>query len=178
MSRNKLDILYLNPPWPERGGGKIKRGADKHYNLMSVKEIIALPIGAYAKKNSHIYLWVTNNYLAAGLKAIDAWGFDYKSTVTWVKDKMGIGQYFRGQTEHCLFGVKGMIPYKSENGKRCQHVTFFQEPRTNHSEKPEKMREIINHVSFREGFQRGEFFARREVEGWDCYGDEIGKPID
>lgn len=23
--------VYLDPPWPERGGGKSKRGADRHY---------------------------------------------------------------------------------------------------------------------------------------------------
>lgn len=36
--------IYADPPWMERGGGKIKRGADKHYPLMSTKDIIALPV--------------------------------------------------------------------------------------------------------------------------------------
>lgn len=26
----KYRTIYIDPPWPERGGGKIKRGADKH----------------------------------------------------------------------------------------------------------------------------------------------------
>jgi hypothetical protein len=30
------------PPWPEYGGGKIKRGADRHYPLMSLKAIVQL----------------------------------------------------------------------------------------------------------------------------------------
>lgn len=47
----RYDILYLDPPWPEKGGGKIKRGADRHYKLMSVKEIIGLLIENYAKEN-------------------------------------------------------------------------------------------------------------------------------
>lgn len=27
------DIIYADPPWMERGGGKIKRGADRHYRI-------------------------------------------------------------------------------------------------------------------------------------------------
>jgi hypothetical protein len=29
----KYRTIYIDPPWPERGGGKIKRGADRHYSL-------------------------------------------------------------------------------------------------------------------------------------------------
>ena len=39
--------LYADPPWPERGGGKIKRGADRHYALMPVAEILAMPFGEW-----------------------------------------------------------------------------------------------------------------------------------
>ena len=37
----KYRTIYADPPWMERGGGKIKRGADKHYPLMSTKDIAA-----------------------------------------------------------------------------------------------------------------------------------------
>lgn len=36
--------IVCDPPWPERGGGRCKRGADRHYKLMSVREIAALPV--------------------------------------------------------------------------------------------------------------------------------------
>lgn len=36
--------ILIDAPWPERGGGKIKRGADRHYPLMSVPKIMALPV--------------------------------------------------------------------------------------------------------------------------------------
>ena len=41
--QKKYKTIYADPPWPEKGGGKIKRGADKHYNLMTIKEIDQLP---------------------------------------------------------------------------------------------------------------------------------------
>jgi N6-adenosine-specific RNA methylase IME4 len=78
----KYKTIYADPPWPERGGGKIKRGADKHYNLMTVKEIAALPIRNIADDNCHLYLWTTNNYLAQALEVMRAWGFRYVTTTT------------------------------------------------------------------------------------------------
>lgn len=33
--QGQYKTIYIDPPWPERGGGKIKRGADRHYALIS-----------------------------------------------------------------------------------------------------------------------------------------------
>ena len=78
----------------------------------------------------HLYLWVTNNFLADGLKVMESWGFRYVTTITWVKDRIGLGQYFRGITEQCLFGVKGKLPYKIIDGKRQQGQTVVYAPKT------------------------------------------------
>jgi len=166
----KYKTIYADPPWPERGGGQIKRGADKHYNLMTVKEIAALPIRNIADDNCHLYLWTTNNYLAQALEVMRAWGFRYVTTITWVKDRIGLGQYYRGITEHCLFGVKGNLPYKIIDGKRQQGRTVIIAPKTKHSEKPQEMRSMIEKVSYA---PRIELFARQRFIGWDCWGDEI-----
>lgn len=165
--------IYTDPPWPEHGGGKIKRGADRHYELMKVKDIIALPVGDLAdSEGCHIYCWVTNNYLPAGLETLAAWGFRYVTMITWTKDKIGLGQYFRGLTEHCLFAVRGSLPYKIINGKRQQGVTGFYAPKGQHSEKPEQMRQMIEVVSYA---PRIELFARQSAPGWDTWGNEVGK---
>jgi N6-adenosine-specific RNA methylase IME4 len=169
----KYEIIYADPPWAEFGGGKIKRGADRHYPLMKTEEIIALPVANIAANNAHLYLWVTNNKLPDGLRVMAAWGFDYKTLITWKKDRFGLGQYFRGNTEHCLFGVKGMLPYKIENNKRQQGVTGFDAPRTKHSSKPLEMRDLINKVSNRQGFNCIELFARERFDGFDAWGNEV-----
>lgn len=119
----KYRTIYIDPPWPERGGGKIKRGADKHYSLMSVAEIKALPVAQLADRaGCHLYCWATNNYLPAAIDCIRAWGFEYVTTITWMKNQQGLGQYYRGLTEHCIFATtKKRLPYKvSPEGKRCQ----------------------------------------------------------
>jgi N6-adenosine-specific RNA methylase IME4 len=168
----KYKTIYADPPWPEKGGGKIRRGADRHYPLMPVKTIIAMSaeLQPFINNDAHLYLWVTNNYLPAGLDVMKAWGFDYKTTITWVKDRMGLGQYFRGQSEHCLFGVRGVLPYKSIDGKRAQGVTAFYAPRTEHSRKPEEMHRMIERVSYA---PRLELFARRPAAGWNIWGNQV-----
>lgn len=168
----KYRTIYIDPPWPEHGGGKIKRGADRHYKLMSLEDIKSLPVGNLVDQDGcHIYLWVTNNYLQAGLDCLKAWGFTYVTIITWIKDRQGLGQYYRGITEHCLFGVtQKRLPYKMENNHRCQGVTGFTEKKTIHSRKPEQMRRMIERVSYA---PRIELFARQASEGWDVWGNEV-----
>ena len=161
----KYQIIYADPPWYESGGGRVKRGANRHYKLMTTREIMNLPVSRIADDNCHLYLWTTNNFLEDAIKVVNAWGFKYKTMITWVKDRFGLGQYFRGQTEHCIFAVKGFIPYKidSNTGKRCQGTTCFYAKRRRHSEKPEEMRRLIELVSDRPGFNKIELFARKVI---------------
>lgn len=135
---------------------------------------MTLPIADLAEDNCHLYLWVTNNFLPDGLKVMEAWGFDYKTTITWGKDRFGLGQYFRGQSEHCLFGVKGNLPYKVIDGKRAQGTTFFLARRQEHSQKPVQMREMIEKVSYPPFI---ELFARTQTPGWDVWGNEVVNSI-
>ena len=172
----KYKTIYIDPPWEERGGGKIKRGADAHYPLMNIKDIKKLPIKDIAdtENGCHLYLWTTNNFLPQALECVKEWGFQYVTIITWMKDRQGLGQYYRGLTEHCIFATTAKrLPYKiNENGKRMQGVTGFMEPKTVHSRKPEKMRDMIEKVSYE---PRIEVFAREKFKNWDCYGNEVEK---
>ena len=167
----KYKTIYLDPPWEEKGGGKIKRGADKHYPVLKTKDMAKLPVRELADADGcHIYMWVTNNFLQDGLWLLKQWGFQYVMIITWQKDRIGLGQYYRGITEHCLFAsTKKRLPYKISDGKRQQGVTGFYEAKTIHSRKPIKMREMIEKVSYG---PRIELFARQHTDGWDCWGNE------
>lgn len=109
----KYHTIYADPPWMERGGGKIKRGADRHYPLMSTKDIMALDVPSIAADDCHLYLWVTNNFLPDGLKVMEAWGFRYVTMITWLKDRAGLGQYFRASPRATSLGSRGTRPTKS-----------------------------------------------------------------
>jgi len=166
----KFRTIYVDPPWYERGGGKIKRGADRHYPLMKTKDIIALPVKTICEDNCHIYIWTTNSFCEDAFQVMDEWGFVYKTMITWAKDRIGLGQYFRGRTEHCLFGVKGNLPYKIVDGKRQQGTTLIEAPKTKHSAKPEQMYEYIEKVSYPDYI---ELFARNVRKGWHSWGNEV-----
>ena len=178
MQKYSYKTIYLDPPWPHAaGGGKIRRGANRHYPLMKRAEILALPIQKlYHPDGAHVYLWCTNPSIPDALECLEVWGLEYVTCVTWMKDKIALGQYHRSITEHCLFATTPKkLPYKICEGRRQQGVTGFYAPRGEHSQKPEEMRQMIEKVSYA---PRMELFARKEAEGWTCVGNEIdGKDI-
>lgn len=179
----------LDPPWPERGGGKIKRGADKHYPLLSTMDMARVistsPLWTPAE-NAHAYCWVTDNYLREGLNLLADLGFRYVRTWVWVKlrvdvdarsakdrslaDDMafGLGQYARGQHELLLFGVRG--DGTKVRTERRDIGSVILGPRGRHSAKPPAVYELI------EARSRGpyaEFFARSTRPGWSSWGNEV-----
>jgi N6-adenosine-specific RNA methylase IME4 len=145
---------------------------------MKTDAICALPIAMLAGENAHLYLWVTNNFLRDGFRVLDAWGFRYITLITWKKQHIGLGQYFRGMTEHCMFAVRGNLPYRThmEDGeeKRNQGKTFLEADRTEHSKKPDQVRQWIEQVSYPPYL---ELFALEEFDGWDRWGNEVGTPL-
>jgi N6-adenosine-specific RNA methylase IME4 len=166
--------VSVDPPWPEHGGGKIKRGADRHYSLLKVKDI-APTIMAADKwqpdlEGCHLWLWVTNNYLKAGLEVMEDLGFRYVTNMAWIKVKdynlqIGLGQYLRGAHELVLFGVMGktMLP----EVRNIPSVVVA--PRTKHSRKPQEAYDAIERVS---PGPRLEMFAREARPNWSIWGDQ------
>lgn len=177
----RYGTILADPPWQESGGGKVKRGADRHYPLMKLADICALPIGQLALPDSHLYLWATNNFLERAFEVIRAWGFTFVTCITWGKMgdrgiQEGLGQYFRGSSEQLLFCKRGQPTYRTKaNGKRAQGRTLYLAPRTEHSEKPECFREVIERVSAGPYL---ELFARRAAPGWDLWGNQAPDSIE
>jgi N6-adenosine-specific RNA methylase IME4 len=136
---------------------------------MSVGEICALPVKQLVAEDAHLWLWVTNSTIHAGRQVMDAWGFSYRSILTWIKPRFGLGQYLRSQTEHLLLGVRGHAPI----GFRGQGSWFYA-PVQEHSHKPEEQYAIIERCSPGPYL---ELFARRRRSGWDAWGNEIESDV-
>lgn len=82
--------IQLDPPWLERGGGKIKRGADKHYALLPTPQILDVVAECplfHFEDNAHMFMWVTDNFIKDGLWLMENLGFEFKRTFQWVKVK-------------------------------------------------------------------------------------------
>ena len=114
MSDQLYHTILADPPWNERGGGKIQRGANRHYPLMSDQEIFDLGVPTPQTSCARLppLLVGDKHFPPCWFEALKAWGFRYVTVITWFKDRIGLGQYFRGTTEHMLFAVRGtsMLP--------------------------------------------------------------------
>lgn len=196
---DEYHCIEADAPWPEQGGGKIKRGADKHYDLIKKKEdILRVMVQAPCwrpAKNAHLWLWSTNTYLPWAMWLMEALGFTYKSNRAWGKmtecedfmaddgdhvayklQRPGIGQYFFGQHELLLFGTRGkaITPLHKIDKTLKKPRTLLLAPRTDkHSEKPAQAYADIECVS---PGPRLSMFARDPRPGWDVWGNEVAEP--
>jgi N6-adenosine-specific RNA methylase IME4 len=83
--------ILADPPWDVQQKGE--RGAEQHYPLMSLERIKAMPVAELAAEDAHLWLWVTNATLREGYDVAEAWGFTVRSPLTWVKFRLGLGNY-------------------------------------------------------------------------------------
>lgn len=169
----KYNIIYADPPWLYRDQG-CGGGATKHYPLMKVTEICALPVKEIAAEDCVLFLWATYPMLQEALDVIKAWGFNYKTIgFQWVKLNrsgngyfFGLGRWTRGNTEACLIATKGKPKRISAS---VSQLVFS--PVRRHSQKPDEVRDKI--VALMGEAPRIELFARSAAKGWDCWGNEV-----
>ena len=159
--------ILVDPPWPLQSG-------EKHYRTMSLARIMALPVGALAARDAHLWLWTTNALLPRAYEVAEAWGFTVRSPLTWVKFRLGLGGRYqlRNATEQLLFCTRGKAPL----GSRSQ-PTWFNAPVQEHSRKPAEQFAIIERVSPGPYL---ELFARRRPESnqpWAVWGDQVASDI-
>lgn len=82
----------------------------------------------------------------------------------------GMGRLFRQTHEILLVGVRGKI-YKHLRNKSQRSVHFS--PATKHSIKPEILHNMLDKMFPDETFGKVELFARRQVPGWFCIGNDL-----
>jgi N6-adenosine-specific RNA methylase IME4 len=99
---------------------------------------------------------------------VEAWGFTQKTILTWVKDRMGIGDWLRGQTEHCIMAVRGHLTTTPTN-----QTTVIHAPRREHSRKPEEFYALVEDLCPAAAGGRLDLFQRRPREGWQGHGNEL-----
>ena len=172
-TNKKHNIIYADPPWSYKDK-KCNGNCESHYNTMNLNDICNLPIKNITDKDCVLFLWVTYPMLNEGLKLIEEWGFKYKTIgFQWIKQNksgkgffFGLGRWTRGNSECCLIAVKGK-PKRISNS--VSQLIFS--PLQEHSKKPDIVREKI--VELIGNIPRIELFARKQAEGWDCWGNEV-----
>lgn len=166
LPKDKYNVIYADPPWYYEGGTTPNRIIENQYPTMKTEEICKLEIPA--AKDAILFLWVTSPKLEEGLNVLKSWDFVYKTSMVWVKDKIGMGYYARGRHEFLLIGTKGS-PGVPEPKVRPDSV--IEAPRITHSKKPMGVYDLIEQM-----YPKGkyiELFARNTRKNWKSWGNEV-----
>jgi len=170
LPEGKYQVIYADPPWEyaqeQHTHEKQDTTLETHYPTMPTEDICKLPVQNLTGDNAVLFLWTTSPKLFECKQVIDAWGFDYKSSMVWDKVLHNVGYYVSVRHEFLLICTKGScLP---DNPKL--HDSVLTEERTEHSKKPDTFYGII------EDMYKGkkiELFARKKREGWDTWGNQL-----
>ena len=189
-AQGKYRVILADPPWSytlfndpgDRGA------AATHYNVMTIDELAALPVGNWAADDCALLMWVTWPNLFSSQKLFAAWGFEYRTCAfVWAKANtsaanqlvqltddsnwfFGMGMYTRANTEFCLLGVRGSVPVL-DHGVRQLIVSSIGE----HSAKPVEQYTRIERL-FSGPYL--ELFARKPRDGWSVWGNQVDGAIE
>ena len=181
LERQKYKVIYADPPWDfkvwsKKGAG---RSAERHYGVPPFEQLANMPVIDLADPTGCVLLmWATDPLLDKAFELIARWGFEYKTVgFYWVKLNKrfnsyadyftGLGYWTRSNPEQCLLATLGK-PKRHSKGVHSVVVS----PVRDHSRKPDEVHGRVQRLLYG---PYCELFARREVEGWDCWGDQTGK---
>ena len=106
-----FDVILADPPWKYNNSG-LGGSAEKHYSCMGTDVICAMRerLDPKFSKNAILFLWTTNPFAPDGHRVCEAWGFDYKTSMVWIKDRPTYGKlgfFLYGHHEQLFLAVKG-----------------------------------------------------------------------
>ena len=164
-------VILADPPWPSVSTGP-RGNASANYSLMTLDEICRVPIPA--AEDCALFLWARSPALPEALQVVAAWGFRFVTVaVVWEKissrgePHWGIGLYSRPSVELCLLGMRGKLEVKAHDVGQVIRTR-----RGQHSRKPDEQYDLIERLFG--DLPRIELFARREIVGWDSWGNQVG----
>lgn len=175
---NKYDLILADPPWQQMKGGKKSvrpnsSGENLPYPTLTLKQIqyILKQVNLLTAENSILFLWTIDKYLFEAENLAKNLGYKLHARMIWNKvTRIPAAFTIRFGHEYLLYMYKGkFIPVeKSERGKI--HSVFTEKVKI-HSQKPDISYEIINRLY--PNLKKLELFARREMSGFDCWGNEM-----
>lgn len=174
--------IVADPPWPfvwsGGPGGRRAKATPLGYSLMTLRDIIDLPVESLAADDAHLYLWSTREMFREGhaVRVARAWGFSPVSEIIWRKPNFGTGAFPRSGHEPVLICKRGAAKF---TGPADVHSvqTWKQDYTTNggksHTNKPDGLMDLAEVHSSGPYL---ELFSRRPRFGWDSWGKgyEIG----
>ena len=172
------EIIYTDPPWPQRKGGKRKcrpkQGQALDYHTMTVADCFAVqdPFFVNAAPRHNVFMWAIDKYLCEAQQEMERRGYKLHARLIWDKTN-GVAPAFtvRFAHEYLLWFYKPgciLMPRRECRGK---YTTVLREPATYHSHKPVCAYTMLEDMF--PGARKIELFARQRRDGWEAFGDEL-----
>jgi len=172
----KFCLLYADPPWRYEFQESASRSVENHYPTLPFYEIANQTVNGrkvsdLAADDAVLFLWAPPQKLQEANHVMSTWGFTHRTAMCWVKDKIGLGCWFRTRFELLLVGLKGQFPTPKPEDR---FDAVLEAPRGRHSEKPieaiERLEQMYPNLS---QTHRIELYARKDRPGWTSWGNEI-----
>jgi N6-adenosine-specific RNA methylase IME4 len=175
----RYPIILADPAWENSISANDPRirAPEHHYRTMPLQDICDMRVGEkLATPDAVLFLWVPASLLLVhGASVLEAWDFQYRTNIVWVKDhdlsetarRFGLGFYCRMQHEHLLIATRGERLHPSPSNLSS---SVIRAPRREHSRKPDEAYELIERMY--PDLPKIELFARSRRPGWMCWGNE------
>ena len=160
------EVVVMDPPWNygreyDPAGSRVANP----YPEMTQAELLAME-PPFAD-DCAFFLWTTHQFIWDAKALLDRWGFTYKATLVWDKEKIGMGAWLRMQCEFCLVGIKGKPVWENSSWR-----DIIREPRREHSRKPEAFYQMVEEITVG---RRLDYFSRGERAGWEAFGNDTAR---
>ncbi|GKS67907.1 hypothetical protein YTPLAS73_14540 [Nitrosarchaeum sp.] len=178
LPEGKFRIILCDVPYKYdlEGEGAPNYPTLEKEEIMALKDKAGRPITDVFASDTVIFFWVPPPKLVEALDILNAWGFSYKTKITWSKEtdgisQKGVGHYVMSTCEDILIATKGK-PGVPEPKNRP--LGILRAPRTIHSKKPDMLRHWIEKMYPNQKYL--ELFARESANGWTAWGDQLDIP--
>lgn len=160
------NLILADPPWKYDFSETTTRAIENQYPTATVAEIKEHK--PETQEDCVLLLWATVAKLPEALSIMSYWGFTYKTSAVWDKEKIGMGYWFRGQHELLLVGTKGSVSPPDINNRVS---SVFREARGKHSKKPDCVYQWIE-SAFKDK-EKLEMYCREPRDGWSVWGNQV-----
>lgn len=179
-TNKKYDIIYSDPPWKQRKGGKKKvrpnsSGGDLDYptmDLQDIKELHKNILKDLTNEKHNVFMWTIDKYLIETEQFMSELGYTRHARIIWNK-VTGVAPAFtvRFTCEYLLWFYKKGNILMTDKDTRGKYSTIITEKVIRHSQKPVAAYEMLEDMF--KNAEKLELFARNHREGWDCWGNEV-----
>lgn len=160
--------IVIDPPWDlQKSYAYENSGFTAHlpYPVMSDEEVGSLELPKH--EDCHIFMWTVQQKIRVSYSIMEKWGAVPRQLLCWIKNGgPKLPSLMTSDVEFILYGRVGSPSFLTTKA----FGSHFYAKRGSHSEKPEAFYDLLRRVTDE---PRIDMFARRKIEGFDNWGNEV-----